>query len=142
IPPSSDQVDPPPIRYKTPGSKRITLTAFNEAGCPYTRTISFDVFENHPRIPANTSIRKSLDGDTLDNTTLTNHLWICPDESLTFNHYLTLSGRLTVYIEPRATVRLEGHVGMPLVVYVKRGGSLIVRDPRADFLWIIYEDHA
>jgi hypothetical protein len=138
VPATSNQVNPPPIRYQTPGLKKISLTAFNEAGCPRTRSIGFDVFENHPRIPANTSIRKTLDDDTLDNPTLTNHLWVCPDDTLTFNHNLSLTGRLTVYVESGATVRL-GRSGVNVVVYLKRGGSLIVREPRSNGLWIIYE---
>lgn len=141
VPASSDEINPPPIRFQTPGNKRIRMTAFNEAGCPYTRVVSIDIFENHPRIPANTSIRKSLDGDTLDNTTLTNHIWICPDESLTFDHRLNIPEPLTIYVEPGASVLIE-ETGVRVVAYVKRGGSLIIRGARADITGIVYENQA
>lgn len=140
-PATSSQVDPPPIRFHTPGNKRITLTAFNEAGCPNVRALQIDVFENHPRIPANTSIRENLDADTLKDQTLTPHLWICPDRTLTFNHRLNVPDPLTLYVEPGGSALIE-RTAVSIIAYVKQGGRLRIAGAPGSTTWIIYEQGA
>ena len=138
IPASSDQLKPPTIRYQSPGHKSIRLTTTNDAGCPRTLTTTFNVYENHPRIPARTSIGVSPYTDPEGNPGKSAHAWICPGDSLIFWGG-DGGGVLRLYIESEGTVVILDTYS-EIIAYVKRRGNLIIQSPGR--ISVIHEDQA
>lgn len=116
IPATSDQLEPPPVRYSSFGTRTVHLTVGTAQQCPVTVKTYVHVSPPVFSIPSNAI--PVTPGMTYETVYGNDTLWICPG-----GYHRARKGE-TLFIEAGGHVDIDVAGGGVRVAYVKPGGSI------------------